>query len=155
MPEVPQHPVVAQLVSDPSAPPRLLIIAGYVGRSARADHVRVYRSLALDAFVEIPAHDVVYSQPYPELPLNGTLVWVKSHATIFRDATLDQAAFLRGGIAADYLAAGVPGYWGTGSLVFVPPKLTPGCTPNIFWPPWRPHGPPGPEVGPSEGYFRY
>ena len=56
MPNLPydQNPLVAELVPDAGDPPTLVFLEGYLGRSSRAGHVRLYRNVLMDGWLDIP-----------------------------------------------------------------------------------------------------
>jgi hypothetical protein len=104
---------VDRLVPDPSDVPDLRAISGFPGRSSRPKHVRVYLTLELSDYVEIPQDGVVHKESLqtPERPLGGVIVWVKREAKIHRVRSASreaQADFLRGSVAALLRGSAVP-----------------------------------------------
>lgn len=92
-----QHPLVEALVPDPAqAPPNAARIIGYLGRSSSSGVWRVYLSVNLDRYVEIPEGEILYTW---QLPSNqGTAVWVR------RDLQLHYVAVQSAQVQADYLS---------------------------------------------------
>lgn len=102
------HPIVAKLAADPAAPLDVVQFVGYVGKSTRHDHHRLYTSLQLDDYLDIPAGAIVHHEDIPdtEMQHGGTRVWVDACATVVhetRQTTRTEARFLEGSIADEYL----------------------------------------------------
>jgi hypothetical protein len=94
--------------ADPAAPLDVIQLVGYVGKSTRADHHRLYMSLQLDEYVDIPVSAVVHHEDIPdtEMQHGGTRVWVDAGAKVVhevRHTTQTEARFLEGSIADEYL----------------------------------------------------
>jgi hypothetical protein len=103
---------VKNLVPDPSQPPDVTLLSGYSGRSSRPGHWRLYLSVELTSYVDIPEADIVHSQPLDkdQSPLGGTLLWVRRGAdlkTTSMASRESQADFLRGTIAGSITAGGL------------------------------------------------
>jgi hypothetical protein len=71
---------VSGLVADPAEPPRCVVVAGYVGASSEEGHVRLYGSLDLRGFVEIPKEAVLHQMEIPGDSFGGTYLWVAADA---------------------------------------------------------------------------
>jgi hypothetical protein len=104
------HPIVERLVKDPGAPPETSQFLGYIGQSSRPEHVRVYVSLALDEFVDVPEAAVLHAEDVPdtELAHGGTRLWVDARAEVIheiRQSERTEARFLEGSIASAHLKA--------------------------------------------------
>ena len=102
------HPIVAKLAADPAAPLDTAQFVGYVGKSTRPEHHRLYLSLQLDEYIDIPFAAVVHHEDIPdtEMEHGGTRVWVDAGATVVhetRQTTRTEARFLEGSIADEYL----------------------------------------------------
>jgi hypothetical protein len=93
-----------KLVRDPADVPDLRALVGYLGRSSRPRHIRLYLTPDLGEYVEIPEDAVVHKQPLAseERPLAGSAVWVKRAAELIRVRSQSreaQADFLKGAIS--------------------------------------------------------
>jgi hypothetical protein len=97
-----EHPFVAALIPDPSAgPPDSTVLHGYVGKSTRAKHWRLYLDASLASYVELPEDDILHHSQVAND--GGTLVWVPKslELKVTRvSSTTMQAEFLSGAIAA-------------------------------------------------------
>ncbi len=106
-----QHPLVAKLVTDPGATPRVTVLSGYVGNAGRPNHVRIYTSPALDAYVELPEESVrhVAREGGHAVGPQGHSLGRPPHAVLTSGpaapAAPDAASFLAGDIAARHLTA--------------------------------------------------
>jgi hypothetical protein len=114
MPEKYEHPIVGKLVKDPASPPRVTILTGYAGQSSRgASYLRIYETLGVDSFVDVPQDAVMHREDPPVgQALHPTAFWVKSGTPLVAGSTAQsspQAAFLAGDIAARHLAGGAGG----------------------------------------------
>jgi hypothetical protein len=106
-----QDPLIEKLVPDPSEPPRVSILTGWLGRSQRKGYWRLYVTSSLDEYLEFREEDVRHYQSLrtDESPLGGTVVWVREGAEILRTTSTGAATereFLRGEIARAFLARG-------------------------------------------------
>jgi hypothetical protein len=104
-----QDEVIARLVPDPADPPHVMRLAGYLGKSARRGFWRLYLTLELSDYVEVAEDDIIHSQALvsQDDPLAGTVVWVRSDATLQHVRTESrqaQAEFLQGDITGAFLA---------------------------------------------------
>jgi len=77
------------LVPDPAIPPAVVALVGFAGKSSRPDHQRLYLSLTLDEFVEIPTNAIVQSRSIKatDTPLTSTVVWVRPDARLLYTQT--------------------------------------------------------------------
>jgi hypothetical protein len=128
-PRVPEHPLVAKLVQDPANPPRLSVLRGYLGRSTRDGHARLYTGIELDAYVEFRADAILHveSEPASAGSHEANLVWLAADTQVTSSAEADSgAAYLGGDIASAYLE---PAGWSPSPLP-LPPTLVPSqCGP--------------------------
>jgi hypothetical protein len=89
------HPWI-QALRTVGAPPTTTVLFGYVGEQ-REQTTRLYLSLDMQAFVDIPNASITHHE---ELPDNrGTLVWLSRDAEVFLSVTIArkvQADFLGG-----------------------------------------------------------
>lgn len=70
---------VATLVEDPAKPPDLTMLNGYLGPSGDDDVVRIYRSVELNEWLDIPQSQIKFRmtiEPNPTCPLGEHLVWM-------------------------------------------------------------------------------
>ena len=116
--ELRQDELIEKLVPDPAAPPDVIVLVGFLGKSSRAGYVRLYLTPKLNDYFEIPEKDVILTQSLAtELnPLGGTIVWVRREAELLHTRTTPaqaQAEFLQGGITSGFLAGtGMTGLMG-------------------------------------------
>lgn len=89
MPEEETNPAEAALpsfvdllVPDPAKLPELQVLFGFPGRSLEDDLVRLYQSLALDAYVEVRRQDVVHSQRLERVLPEATIMWLRRDARV-------------------------------------------------------------------------
>jgi hypothetical protein len=83
---------VDRLVTDPADPPAVVMFVGFAGRAASHDEVRFYLDAELSSFVDIPAEDVLHTQPLAPVhsPLGGQFVWARRDDQLVR--TLEDSA---------------------------------------------------------------
>jgi hypothetical protein len=99
---------------------------GYVGRSGKEGHVRVYPTLDdLSQYIEIREEDIVHSEDVPDTVMEhgASSLWVKGSAELVHHQTQTetvQAQFLGGGIAQEHLRD-VPGFGG--GQIQLPPTI--------------------------------
>lgn len=165
-----QDEVVRELVPDPGNPPETRMLVGLLGASSRKGYSRLYLSLNLSDYIEIPEGDVLWAKSLqtPENPLGGSAVWVHadSELVVIRRAAAPPPPtevvatagaterFLTGSITARFFtgasassaapgifAAGGGGGGGGGGLKSVPPVES--CVPSLCLPPPPPPDPPG------------
>lgn len=109
-----QDEIIARLVPDPAAPPDVIAIAGFLGKSSRPKSWRLYQTLDLKDYAEIAEDDIVQSQSLKsELqPLGGTVIWIKSGARVQHsrsESSLAEAEFMQGDITRQFLPRTGPG----------------------------------------------
>src|SRR5262245_13439763 len=114
-PQLPEDPIVSNLVKDPKLPPDTLMLTGFVGKSSEDGYTRIYFDYDLRNYVEIPNSAILYSEPLPKetSPLGGVYLWLKRDAEVIHGKVGQNRAtskFLEGPIAA---AAGVAPVWPT------------------------------------------
>ncbi len=157
------HPLVEKLVADPASPPEVTQIDGYLGRSSRADHVRVYHSLSLDQYTDIPESALLHVEDLSkeQIEFGGSRLWVNARAEVVREnrqPVRTEARFLEGSIADSYLEGTADSAWGSGYGEYgggygggygegygedipIPPTLGGGCMPPVTMvPSCRPMG---------------
>jgi hypothetical protein len=104
-----QDEIIARLVPDPSDPPDVVVMVGFLGESPKPKFWRLYQTLDLKDYAEIAEEDIVYSQSLTtELqPLGGTVIWIKSGARLKysqSESRLAEAEFMQGDITRNFLA---------------------------------------------------
>lgn len=98
---------VEKVVTDPSQPPNVVVVSGFVGRSPDDGHIRVYAEPSLASWVDVPADAVRHTARLtPEQsPLGGSLLWVAAEAPLRTQAQQPAqpvaADFLRGAIQTE------------------------------------------------------
>jgi hypothetical protein len=102
---------VGRIVQDPSQPPELLLLSGYLGASSEEGHVRLYLDEELSRYVELPEKAIRHTQELPpeQSPLGGSLVWLDRGAEVLHGSASEErrkATFLEGQIAQDFIGAG-------------------------------------------------
>ena len=103
-PELSQDALVEALVPDPDHLAEVIMLHGYLGKSAVEGSWRLYLTPALDEYVEIPEDKILHHRRLAED--RGTMVWVPrglalQHKQIRSEEV--QAEFLAGPIASQYL----------------------------------------------------
>ncbi len=78
---------VELLVPDPGQLPDLQVLFGFPGRSLQDDLVRLYQSLALDAYVEVRRQDVLHSVRLDRSLPEATIMWLKRDAQVVHVTT--------------------------------------------------------------------
>jgi hypothetical protein len=122
-----QDEIIARLVPDPTAPPDVIAIVGFLGKSSRRKSWRLYQTLDLKDYAEIAEDDIVQSQSLKsELqPLGGTVVWVKSGARVQHSRSESrpaEAEFMQGDITKQFLPGrGMESLARRGGALFGPP----------------------------------
>jgi hypothetical protein len=127
-----QDEIIANLMPDPTAPPDVRALVGFLGKSPRDGRWRLYLTLELKEYVEFSEEDVLYSQSLrtEQNPLGGTIVWIE------RDAKLQhiratpvraQAEFLEGEVTQRFLPEigreGATGGVGREKPIALPPDM--------------------------------
>jgi hypothetical protein len=115
--------VIARLVPDPAAPPDVIAMVGFLGKSTRPKFWRVYRTLDLKDYTEIAEGDIVQSESLKSerKPLGGTVIWVKSGARLQNsrsESAVAEADFMQGEITTKFLGGtGTEGLARTGGNI--------------------------------------
>src|SRR5215216_6418307 len=74
---------IARLVTDPSNPPEVVEIIGYVGAAAEAGRTRIYLDTTLQNYVEVEEGNILHVEPVAEAQLGLSHVFVAADAQIF------------------------------------------------------------------------
>ncbi len=103
-PELSQDALVEALVPDPDRLADVIMLHGYLGKSAVEGTWRLYLTPALDEYVEIPGDKILHHRRLSED--RGTMVWVRrglalQHRQVRSEEV--QAEFLAGPIASQFL----------------------------------------------------
>ncbi|HEX6183540.1 MAG TPA: hypothetical protein VFZ44_06485 [Pyrinomonadaceae bacterium] len=119
---------VGRIVQDPSQPPELLLLSGYLGASSEEGHVRLYLDEELSRYVEIHLNSIRHTQELPadQSPLGGSLVWLDRSAEVLHGSAGGErrkATFLEGQIAQDFIGA-AGGYDTGGEAGAAGPRVT-------------------------------
>jgi hypothetical protein len=104
-PELVEDPLVSKVVHDPSSP-KAKLLSGYLGRSSRRGHWRVYLTLDFSEYVELAAKDILHTQALGSPNASGSWIWVRDDAKMEHvkpDAESTGAEFLKGPIASKYI----------------------------------------------------
>lgn len=75
---------VAKLVADPSAPPAVYLLSGYLGESGLEDHSRLYLRPDLATWVDIPEESLLHTEKvsHGDNVLGAVFVWVRNDARL-------------------------------------------------------------------------
>jgi hypothetical protein len=73
---IPLNPFVEKLVSDPAAPPRLVRLRGYRGASDKEGCVRLYRTLGVDRWLDIPRERIYHFEREEGDPWRSVVLWI-------------------------------------------------------------------------------
>ena len=114
--------IVDKLVSDPTSPPRVALLSGFVGTAGESGHTRIYLDPELSAWVDVPDDAILNRQPIPESvsPLGGSYVWIARDAEVAPGPAapdVSRGRFFEGPVAAEYQQQfglqpeGVPTFW--------------------------------------------
>src|SRR5690349_17342997 len=99
--DIPHHPLVEALASDPNQPPEQATkLFGFPGPAADAKSTRLWLDADLTSYVDVPDDAIVHSQTLEND--QGTILWVEPSATLTHSTTRSQevqAEFLGGSIA--------------------------------------------------------
>jgi hypothetical protein len=99
--------IVRDLVPDPGQPPpESVVLRGYMGKSDRDGHRRLYLDDSLSSWVEIPEDEILHVETTPE-DESGTSIWVKRSAQLETkrvESATAPAEFLTGDIASGFRA---------------------------------------------------
>ena len=104
--------LIEELAGDSVEPPPLVVLSGYLGTSTRGGYHRLYLTLDLSEYVEIPVDQIVRSERLEGEPSSAgaTILWVNPQARLLhtRSVTLTaEAEFLSGNITGAYLEQAV------------------------------------------------
>lgn len=103
---------VDSIVKDPSNPPQVKLVVGYIGKSTASDHTRIYANPELSEHIDVPQSSILHTQDVPNDHLGAKYVWISKDADITRrdsNQTEMKAKFLSGPLTARAEAtAGVP-----------------------------------------------
>jgi hypothetical protein len=107
-PKLEPDAVIEYLVPDASEIPDVRVLVGFLGKSTRRGHWRLYLTPTLNENVEFAEDDVVHSHSLEtdENRLGGTVVWVRREANLVHTQAISreaQAEFLQGEVAASAL----------------------------------------------------
>jgi hypothetical protein len=97
----PDH-ITERLVSDPSQPADATVLSGFLGRSSREGHERLYLDLELRSYVEVPRDAILHRERVgsEDSPMGqGTRLWVRSGTRLTHQVAqpqMVQAEFLSG-----------------------------------------------------------
>jgi hypothetical protein len=98
--------VIDNLVGDPANPPAVRMVSGYLGASTREGDYRLYASLDMSEYLEIPKEALYrYLELPTEFPVEGlpiAKVWLKvgkEVTSVTNESVLVQQQFLRGEVA--------------------------------------------------------
>jgi hypothetical protein len=110
MPELKYDEFVSRIVTDPTNPPDVLLITGYLGKSSEPGYIRFYLDEELSDYVEIPESAILHTQEMSkeESPLGGSYVWIQRNAQLIHGPVGPgrmTASFLSGRIQRQQLAA--------------------------------------------------
>ncbi len=104
--DVPRNPLVKQLLDKDGKPLALTVLVGFVGDADAANaatHVRVYASLTLDSYVDVPVDNIRATCPLGSTNACPTVLWVDQDASIRH--TTKARDYLSGSIADQHLSA--------------------------------------------------
>jgi hypothetical protein len=105
---------IKKIVKDPSAPPDVLMLTGFLGDSSEEGHTRLYFDTQLSTFVEIPNDAIlhVHDLPKDQSPLGEKYVWIQRDAMLVHGKVGPErmrAKFLEGPIAQAFAGAAAGG----------------------------------------------
>lgn len=102
---IPQNDIVEALVPDPGNVQTYQMLSGWIGKSTRKGHVRLYDELDMAAYFEFAEEDVchIQSTESSDNPMGGSVVWLAQDAKVIsigqRSGEMDDRAFLQGDFA--------------------------------------------------------
>jgi hypothetical protein len=108
MPEGSQQDALRDLVGDPAGLD-VFVYVGFVGRSQRTGHWRLYLNPEWSDYLEFHSDDVVFARALEPAghPLGGTFVWLRRDANVLRTQRTSREAqkdFLNGDLLRGWLA---------------------------------------------------
>ena len=97
-------PFVKKVVPDPKVPADVHVLSGWAGEASRQGFQRIYLSLALDEYVEVPDAAIRHSEAVGGVSdgLQRTLFWIEKGTKFAHTRTTPidlQSVFLQGAIA--------------------------------------------------------
>ncbi|HEU5101228.1 MAG TPA: hypothetical protein VFU22_19525 [Roseiflexaceae bacterium] len=133
--ELPEDPLIEQLVPDPTQVPNLIVLVGFLGRSSRPDEEddgnwRLYLTPTLNDYITFERTALVH---YQDLPTGGSMVWLKRDTTVQRtriESRQLQAEFLQGKMI-DNAPMSMPGF-PSGSAENGNRVTIDGCPPSVY-----------------------
>src|SRR5258708_11459290 len=83
---------VGALVKDPKDVTQVKVYIGWLGASAEENHTRLYLSVDLSSYLEIPTDAILHQENIPagESALGGVYVWVKSDAEVIQEPSQEK-----------------------------------------------------------------
>ena len=99
---------IRALVKDPSNPPEVTGITGYIGAASQAGRTRIYLDTTLQNYVEVEEGMVLHVEPVAEGQLGLSQIFVAADAQIFpaeQAPKLDARTAFGGAVYQDYLSA--------------------------------------------------
>jgi len=79
MPDPQENKLVQALKVDPNNPPDLAVLNGFFGRSVDKANIRLYRSVLMDVWQDIPRNQIIHFDKIergPETPFGEDIVWM-------------------------------------------------------------------------------
>lgn len=106
--ELREDEIITRLVPNPTDPPDVISMVGFLGRSPRPRFWRLYHTLDLKNYTEIAESDIVLTESLENKlqPLGGTIVWVKSGARLQHvrsESSQAESEFMQGDLASQFL----------------------------------------------------
>lgn len=91
---IPQDDLVEALVRDAGNIEDYQVLSGWIGKSTRKGHVRLYYQLDMSAYVEFKEEDVVYHKAFQtsSTSLGCTALWLLADAKIIGTEQADEAS---------------------------------------------------------------
>lgn len=106
------HPLIAKLAPDPTAPPDLVRLIGFIGPASCKGHWRIYHSLDLSSYTEVPGEAIEHVEPLePGNENSPSVILAKGGAraqTVVRKCYDLGSGYLGGPIARTYLPGAEP-----------------------------------------------
>jgi hypothetical protein len=106
--ELPLHPLVVKLVSDPDNPPEIVLLTGYLGAAGKGKdaYYRIYLDSDFRTYYELLRSDVLHAEEAdPSQAENPTKIFIKATAK-FTLVQVVEASFLQGDITSTYPVGG-------------------------------------------------
>ncbi|XCN71472.1 MAG: hypothetical protein Q3M24_14245 [Candidatus Electrothrix aestuarii] len=107
---------VDKVVKDPANVPNVMLLSGFVGKSAEKDHTRLYLDAVLSNFYDIPDESILHQAQLPLQvnPLGADLLWVEQDAQFIvkgKSQEEERASFFSGDIVTNYARNYGPTAW--------------------------------------------